>query len=188
MMIARAPYLGYPVHFKLTEHAMQINSTQAAGLLAFVPAAVASAMAFSTATGRRSHDRGAWATIAAIYSVLAIEVLAKARHSINREIGARLRDAGVYTERRPVQAALLLAIVVLAAIITRYLARSAPTSCTSVARSTTAALVALFMVESVSLHAIDGILYHPAGPMLLIGWLWLACGWSTAVAAWSFRS
>jgi hypothetical protein len=47
----------------------------------------------------------------------------------------------------------------------------------------TLGLLALFAVETVSLHTIDAIFYRPVGPVLLIGWLWAAASAGICAAA-----
>lgn len=162
---------------------MQINSTQAVGLLAFIPAALAAAAAFGTASRSQRGGRGTWAAIAVLHTLLAVEIFAEMRHRLHRAIDDWLIAASVYSERRPAQVALLLVVVVLAALATRRIARLESTRRLAIARGATAALVTLFIVETISLHAVDAVLYRPAGPVLLIAWLWLACGWTTAAAA-----
>lgn len=43
--------------------------------------------------------------------------------------------------------------------------------------------VILHLVEIISLHSIDAFLYKPINSVFLIGWLWLACGVISALAA-----
>jgi hypothetical protein len=162
---------------------MQINSTEAAGFLAFIPAALASAAAFGATRTSRRRERRTWAVFAVIYALLSIEILMNLRHRVDQAIGDGLRAAGVYPERRPAQAAAVVIAIILGALATRFIVRLAPTTRLSIASGATAALLLLFMVESISLHAVDGILYRRIGPVMLIAWLWLACGWTTVAVA-----
>lgn len=41
----------------------------------------------------------------------------------------------------------------------------------------------LFLIETISLHDVDELLYHQMGPSLLIGWLWLGLTICTGLAA-----
>lgn len=158
---------------------MQINSTELAGLLAFVPAAFASALA----TGRAAmRERRGWTALACIYALLTVEILASTRHHVDRLIVGWLRAAHVYPERRPAQAAVIILLVVLGMLAARYVMRGA-SGRLRLATGATIAVVVLFIVESVSLHAVDAVLYRAAGPVMLIGWLWLLCGWTAAAAA-----
>jgi len=162
---------------------LQINSTQAIGLLSFVSAALAAATAFGVAGQGRRSGRRTWAIIASIYVLLAVEVFAMTRHQFNRVIGGWLKIEGSYAERGTAQVVLVIITVVVAALITGRVVLRAPTRRLSIARGSTAAIVALFAVGSVSLHASDAILYQSIGPVLLIGWLWFLCGFTTAAAA-----
>ena len=161
---------------------MQINSTQLAGLLAFVPAAIAAAFA-CVEGARRQGARVAWAAMAIIYCLMSIEVVVMTRTQITDAKRGWLRNAGVYLDRRPAQIALLVIGISIVAFGTRMITRLAPTRCLVIATCATAALVMLFIVETISFHDIDMVLYRPAGPVLLIGWLWLACGWTSTAAA-----
>ena len=158
---------------------MQINFTQAAGLLAFIPAAVAAARASSGACRGRID----WAVISAIHALLAMEIVASGRHRLRGLADDWLRLDSVYGERRPVQLAMLIAVIVLAMLAGRLLFRRPPSGRLALARGATAAVVTLFAVETVSLHPIDMALYRPLGFMMLIGWLWLAGGLTTTFAA-----
>lgn len=162
---------------------MHINSTQLAGLVAFAPASLAAALACRSGGRSRAHATGTWAAVAAIHAVLAVEVLARTRYLVGEGVREWLQRGGFYSERRPAQASALLILAALAALVMIQLMRTAPSWPSALARAAAVIVAALFIGETVSLHAIDGILYHPAGPMLLIGWLWLACGSTTLAAA-----
>lgn len=43
--------------------------------------------------------------------------------------------------------------------------------------------LALFLVETISLHAFDSFLYQKAGPLLIIGWIWMSLALVTAIEA-----
>lgn len=162
---------------------MQINSTQAIGLIAFLPATLLALVA----ARRAPRGGGGWSVIAAIHLLLALELFAGMRHRLSGLLSHWLRTAGVYADRRPPQAAVDAILVALAAAAIWRVARGRQHRTLTIARAATAMLLALFVAETVSLHAVDAIMYRPAGPVLLIGWLWLACGWTTASAAAGFR-
>lgn len=165
---------------------MQINSTEAAGFIAFIPAAIAAFIA--AGADRRRQVRNGWGLIAAVYALLSVEILASTRHWLGIALRDWLRAAHVYPERRPVQAALVLVVIAVVLVAAFTLVRRAPTRGLAVAYGATTAALGIFIVETVSLHAVDGVVYAPVGPILLIGWLWLACGWLTTIAAlWSVR-
>jgi hypothetical protein len=165
---------------------MQINSTEAAGFIGFIPAAIAAL--FAAVSDPRPPVRKGWALIGAIDALLTIEILASMRHRLGIVLREWLRASHLFPERRPVQAALILVILAIALLAAFALVRRMPTRTLAMAAGATAAALGIFIVETVSLHAVDGVVYAPAGPILLIGWLWLACGWlTTAAGFWSVR-
>lgn len=162
---------------------MHLNSTQVAGVTAFAVAALATAAAFfSEPRARRSARRG-WAVIGAIHLLLAIEVVAMLRHRIEGDVGDWLRTAGEYSGRRPGQLVVILFMVGVAIVVARRLLRRAPSARLAAALGATLALLTLFAVESISLHQVDAIFYRPVGPILIVGWLWIACAAVTTFAA-----
>jgi hypothetical protein len=98
-------------------------------------------------------------------------------------MGDWLKAEELYSQRGPAQAALLIITVVLATVVTRLVVLRMARRRVAIALGSTAALLALFAVETVSLHASDAILYQPIGPVLLIGLLWSLCGLISAAAA-----
>ena len=167
---------------------MQINSTEVAGLLAFAPAAFTTGAAAARTRARRGKGALRWGIIAAIHALLVAEVVASTRFVAEDEIRQLLRQANEYSERRGPQADALLLIAAMAIVIAFLVVRKSPTRTSAIASGATVAAVTIFVVEGVSLHRVDAILYAPAGPILLIGWLWLACGWSSAIAAATVRA
>jgi hypothetical protein len=51
----------------------------------------------------------------------------------------------------------------------------------------TIAVSLLFAIETVSLHAVDAVFYHPVGSVMIIGWIW-AVSASGVVSAALFRN
>lgn len=147
-----------------------MDATQLAGLLAFGSAALACLVSPAPASLR----------LALINACFAAECALGWRHRVHDQAITLLGD--YYKERNPLQIALtaaaLLAAIALLAKATRRMRREAsPTPMLA-----TGLALALFAIETISLHAIDRLLYHPMGPLLAIGWLWIALG-STATTA-----
>ncbi len=159
---------------------MQINSTELAGLLAFAPTALLCVTAARSSPKRQRRD---WAMLAGLYALLTVEIVASGRHRLDGLLAGWLRAEHLYPDRRPVQAAAILLLIALGWLAARHVVQRGSTRRLRIARAATAAVILLFAIESVSLHAVDGLLYRPVGPILLIGWLWLVCGWTTAAAA-----
>lgn len=161
---------------------MQINASQTAGLIAFVPAALATFGVFLREGCSARRKRSTWAVIATIYALLSVEMLVDERWRIKGAIDQWLKSSSLYADRRPVQVASLILLAIIAALALGRLIR-AGNDRVRIARLATAALVAVFMVEAVSLHAVDAILFRQVGPVMLIALLWIACGWTTTFAA-----
>jgi hypothetical protein len=93
-----------------------------------------------------------------------------------------------YAERAPLQITLLtgaLALGVMALVIVFLMARD---PLVRIALICTGISGGLFVVEIISLHQMDRVLYQQLGPILLIGWLWLGLFMCTGFAAALWRS
>jgi hypothetical protein len=159
----------------------QINFTQLAGLIGFGLAALLCARA----AWSQRQARSLWVALSIIYLMMFADVLIQLRHLIRVEIVDVLKVLGVYGDRQSAQTALLIGLGVIAAFFSlrllirmRGLAMSA-----QLAFVGTVFVFALYVLELISLHAIDAILYRPIGPVLLIGWLWMAGSGTSAAAA-----
>ncbi len=163
-----------------------LNPTQLAGVLPFTIAAVACVI-----TARRAHrfrSRIYWAVLAVINLLFAIEVLALIRYqihdfTINQILvthGWHCQQAflGRLSLRRLRQSFLVCVMFVLVRIaFVSWVA--------SVASGNATALVGLFVIEGVSLHAIDLILWRPYHQIVFVAWLWMAgAGVITLAAIW----
>ncbi len=149
----------------------QTNPTQVAGLLAFAASTAACVWA-----ARRKHS-GGWAVLAAVHAALWLDILLNMRHRIHDVVNAALRSIGLYDSRLWLQAALLLALGAVVVMAWRTRRRA------SVAVVATALLIALVLVEAISWHESDRLLYTHLGPLLLIAYAWLACAGVVVFAA-----
>lgn len=150
---------------------MPTNPTQAAGLAAFA----ASMLACAWVAWRMR--RGAWAALAAVHALLLLDIALDLRHRLHDGVNALLRAAGVYDTRGGLQAVLLgAAFVALLWLAWRWRRAGA-------AVAATALLVALFLVEAISWHESDRLLYAHAGPLLRIAWAWVALAAVVVVSA-----
>ena len=141
----------------------QTNPTQIAGLLAFAASTAACAWA-----ARRKHS-GGWAALAAVHAALWLDILLNTRHRLHDVVNAGLRALGLYESRVWLQAALLLGLAAVAVLAWRARRRA------GVAMAATMVLIALVLVEAISWHESDRLLYTTLGPLLLIAYAWLAC-------------
>jgi hypothetical protein len=103
-----------------------------------------------------------------------MEVVVGLRHRLHDYVAALMMAQGEYGQRGRVQEFTIILLATIAvtcmALLSLVLRRLAAPA--RIAASITLALSALFAIETVSLHALDAVYYRPAGPLLLIGWLW----------------
>ncbi len=149
----------------------QTNPTQLAGLLAFAASTAACVWA-----ARRRHS-GGWAVLAVVHAALWLDILLNTRHRVHDVVNAALVALGFYESRVWLQAALLLALAAVAVVAWRARRRA------SMAVVATAVLVALLLVEAISWHESDRVLYTHLGPLLLVAYAWLACAGVVVFAA-----
>jgi len=159
----------------------QINSTQLAGLIGFGAATLLCARA----AWRQTHARRLWVALSLFYSLMFVDVLTQLPHLIRIEITDTLKALGVYGDRQSAQTALLIGLGVVAAYFSlRLLIRMRAMALSArVAFVGTLLVIALYVLELISLHTIDAILYRQTGPLILIGWLWLVGSGTSAAAA-----
>jgi hypothetical protein len=147
------------------------------GATAFAVAAVA-----CVARGRRAL----FAALGIVNALYAIEVLAATRFQLVLELRRLFTQfVAPYGERRPLQEALFLLGCGVAVVALILLARSVARGGGSAARTAVAITIAvagLFGVELLSWHPVDRLLYHPLGPVFVIGWLWLLAGAGVALS------
>src|SRR5690606_12386341 len=119
--------------------------------------------------------------LAAANGLMAAECALGLRHTLHNKMIWLLGE--YYRERLPFQVALLLAasLAALTLLAMRW-SRVTDAPDTTPLMATGAALL-LFALETISLHAIDRLLYLRAGPILVIGWLWIAAGSLTIISA-----
>lgn len=128
-----------------------------------------------------SRDQRDWRVPGYVFCLCSAEVAIGARHMAHNLASGWLGSA--YTERKPWQAALILVLLACFGLVfARILFQNRPWTI-RLAYLMSLLAVALFLVETVSVHAIDAILYKPAGPVLSIAWLWAAVSLSTVFAA-----
>jgi hypothetical protein len=138
------------------------NPTQLAGLIAFAASTLACAWAWK-ATRRRS-----WALLAVVHAMLWLDILLDTRHRLHDAVNAVLRTLGVYEARGVVQIALLSALALLVVLAWRRRRRA------GLALGATLLLLALLLIEAISWHESDRVLYMHVGPLLLVAYGWIA--------------
>jgi hypothetical protein len=148
------------------------NPTQLIGLLSFAATTIACLMA-----ARRSGSRDAltWRLLALINCLFLIETISESRYHFHNQVRAMLKVEGLFAQLHGrgqeiinISIAIIALICVTVVLFLYHVAGGA----VRVAVSMTILLVALFVIETVSLHELRPVLYQPMGPFLLIGWLW----------------
>ncbi len=142
----------------------ETNPTQVAGLLAFA----ASTLTCAWAARRRSDARWHWLWLAALHALLWIDTLLNMRHHLHDLANQALLAAGWYGSRVWLQAALLAVLLAFAMLAWRARPRA------GLAWSATFMLMALLLLELISWHQSDRVLYARIGPLLLIAYGWIA--------------
>jgi hypothetical protein len=149
---------------------LHTNPTQLAGLIALAASTLACAWA-----ARRTRA-GAWLALTLVHAVLWLDILLNTRHLVHDAVNAVMEAAGIYEQRGWLQAVLALLLGVLAWKAWRLRRRAGS------AFAATAVLIALVLVEMISWHESDRVLYSTIGPLLLIAYGWIACA---AVVVWA---
>lgn len=157
-----------------------MNPTQVAGLLAFGCASVA---CFMVAPTRR------WQALGALNALFAVEILLSLRHRLHDRADVVLRSFHAYDGRGSWQW-MLLAAAVIAVLLVGYLTMRGRRWTGGLKGACVLSLLAagLFVMESVSLHSVDALLYRQFDGLMLIGWLWLAIGVGVVSFALTSRS
>jgi hypothetical protein len=156
-----------------------INATQLAGLLAFGAAALACARA------ARARQQRLWWKLAAISTGFALEAVLGLRHRLRGAVDIWLQGEGLYDSRTPAQIGLLVLCALLLAWAVWGLAglrRAGPHA--RVAATACAVTLCLFVIEAISLHGVDALMYANIGPVRAVGWVWVVLAGTTAWAAW----
>ncbi len=120
-----------------------------------------------------------WHWISALQFFYVLEIWFGARHAAHDMANAVLRAMGWYAGRSDIQMVMLFATVLIGMVMSlamwqsHWWSRQTNTRA-KLAMVCTGAVLLLFLIETISLHAIDRVLYRPAGPVLLIAYAWAA--------------
>jgi hypothetical protein len=151
------------------------NPTQVTGLLVFAIAAVACAR---TAIRLRPPAASLWWGLSAMQAAFVGEVALGLRHRVHDLVDAVLQERGWYASRSTLQVVLIAIALMLAAGSVaalkhwrRFEPRAMPAMVCSVA------VLWSFVIEAISLHRVDAVMYFKVGPVMLV-----ACGWAMASA------
>lgn len=155
------------------------NPTRTLGTLSFLLTSVMLGLVVTLCVMRRKrhdpqHGLGLWMTLLICQVLLLIELQMSLRFDAGSFIRDIVRDMNLYEDRRQLQA-MAFAVVALpmAAIYSTvlWLVRKRGMA-VLLAVCGTLWSVSLFSLPLISLHAIDQIMYHYIGPVMLIGICW----------------
>jgi len=166
-----------------------INPTQLAGLLAFGAVALAAAWAARAGAASGPSGRATWRWVCFFQLLFVVEIWLSNRHVAHDMVNTWLHSVGLYQDRARLQQWMLAGIGLCGALAAwawwRSAARDRPRATVSrLALVSTGATLMLFLVETVSLHAVDRLLYRPVGPVLLIACFWIAHALAVVALAW----
>lgn len=148
-----------------------MDPTQVAGITAFSGAALT---CFCV-------RRRAWFVVGAINAALALECVLNMRH---RKHDLVLEIMGPYYDQRAVlQIGLIILALAIAAGFTTLLLRRKGWGVPPIVIAATGFALALFSVETISLHDVDAFFYQTIAGLLLIGWIWVVLGLTIAIQA-----
>jgi hypothetical protein len=160
------------------------NPTQLLGTFAFAGATAACLFSMRRPSVR---DGRVWTFLALINCLFLIEMLFGLRYRLHDFATSVLIADGKYGGRGALQAVLIFSLMAVAfglAIFVALRLRSS-TAGERIAASIGIAVLALFAVEAISLHALDALFYRPLAAVLLIGWIWAAaCAGTIAATFW----
>jgi hypothetical protein len=156
------------------------NPTQLLGILSFSLTTVTCLLA-----ARRSPDSRNWKVLTFVNALFLIEIIVGFRFRVLDWARALLQERGEYLQlhgKDQAVAILALAAVAVTMLLFLLLFRIARPAA-RVGATLTIALLALFGIETISLHKIDAIFYLRIGPVLLVGWLWAVASAGICLAA-----
>ncbi len=159
------------------------DATQFVGVAAF--GAAAACCAWRGVRALAHGDRVVWRSLTVVHAILAIEVIVGVRYEARLAVDAWLETRRLYAGRDALQWALVAATIAALALGTAMLLR-VPRRAAALrfALLGSAAAVAVFVVESVSMHRVDAILYAAAGPIRFVGWPWVGSAAVVCVGPW----
>lgn len=153
------------------------NPTQWTGLIAFGAASWSALRASRRKAVPSNPAATAWRWISALQFLYVLEIWLNTRHIAHDMVNTVLRATGLYADRASIQT-ILLAIAALTGMVvgvvmwrTHWWSRQTDAR-TKLALVSTIAILLLFVVETISLHAIDRVMHLQVGPVLLIAYAW----------------
>ncbi len=145
------------------------NPTQITGLAVYGAAAAACLMRWRSATSRRDDRARFWRGLAIFHGLFFVDILLDVRLRAHDALGTWLIAQKHY--QLSLEIVLAIAVPILAVLLARKL--KLRTAATGLAFAGTVLSTMLYLVEFVSWHYSDRVIYHPVGPIMVIavGWI-----------------
>lgn len=125
--------------------------------------------------------RPPWGALSFVNLFFSFECFVGWRHLLHESVVAAMGSH--YAERVPLQVVLISGASIITIVGSGMFLVANRDMLARVAVMGTWLSASLFLIETISLHDIDELLYHQMGPSLLIGWLWLGLAICTGIAA-----
>ena len=147
-----------------------MDANLVAGLSAFAGAAAACLRV----SLRRGRSAALWGTLAALHAAWALEILLNLRYRFRTAILPLLQERGWYGSRTVWQTeAIVVALLIGTALAAWVARRHRDDGAVLGAIAGTALALMLMVVETISLHRVDAMMYAQAGPLVVLGWAWV---------------
>lgn len=137
---------------------------------------------FVAAVSAASVRQKNWLVLAVILAGMTVAIATRAHWILHDAIREWLVGAGLYADHFPVQAA-ITGIAAFAFASAGLWIGQAQQGTLRWASLATTALLALFLLQAISIHAVDALLGHAIGPVMLVAWLWITGAVTIALAA-----
>lgn len=170
---------GAPFYFGI-----ELNVTRVAGFAVYAIATLACGLRGRTAGGLRGVK---WVLVAAGFALLAIDLMLGWRHGLAGLLSEVFTQWGLREARRPIQVAVLGGLAVLGAggllVMNLLIFRHTGVGFRLAATGLSGA-VGMVLVEVLSLHQVDAVLYARVwGDLMGIALVWIACAAAAVVGA-----
>ena len=147
-----------------------MDANLVAGLSAFAGAAAACLRV----SLRRGRSAALWGTLAALHAAWALEILLNLRYRFRTAILPLLQERGWYGSRTVWQTeAIVVALLIGTALAAWVARRHRDDGAVLGAIAGTALALMLMVVETISLHRVDAMMYAQAGPLVVLAWAWV---------------
>jgi hypothetical protein len=160
---------------------LSVDATQIVGMAGFGVAAFLCAR--RAQPNKVRIDAAQWMVLATVSALIVVEIVAGLRYRVHDLADALLHDQSLYEARRPWQMAMIV-VALIALLACAFVARARiPSRALASAVFGVCCAVSIFVIEAISLHAVDAVLYRELGPVKVIAVFWLATSAWISLAA-----